>query len=475
MSKVSHSMSKKTICLVDPYSTGGLLAVEAHSRNIQVVALWTTECGEGRWHIPPAAQRVEDLYIAEIEAEENATLNSLALMLGEHDVSDVLCGGETGVKLADALSEHMGLRTNGTANGMENRRDKYFQQEAVRAAGLRAVREAVGKEWHEVEAFCHTEPMPIVVKPVESAGAEGVKICRSVEEARAHFEVLMRGQRKVGAQGAAVLLQEFLKGTEYVVDHVSRDGEHKTALVWKYIKGEVNGADFVYFDTTPVASDDEAAQVLIPYTRGVLDALAITNGATHAEVMLTADGPCLVEVNCRCHGGNGAWVPLASRLTGGDHMVKSCLDAYVDPDAFARLPSVPGPFQANGTWAEFVSYQSGVVTATPGYERIATLPSCLPGSVEGAYSVGDELVPSIDLFTSAGSCILVHEDPAVLAADVATIRDLELSGKMFTLDSDFDLTEKASPKTNSQRPLLGGSRELACGSQSESSTGAAAA
>jgi len=200
--------------------------------------------------------------------------------------------------------------------------------------------------------------------------------------------------------------------------------------------------------------------------------------------MLTADGPCLVEVNCRCHGGNGAWVPLASRLTGGDHMVKSCLDAYVDPDAFARLPSVPGPFRANGTWVELVSFQSGVVTGTPGYEKIATLPSCLPGSVEGAYGVGDELVPSIDLFTSAGQCILVNDDPAVLAADVATIRELELSGKMFTLASDDDLAEKET--SNARRSFIDGSRlwsrssarlsrDLASGSLSESSTGAAAA
>ena len=33
-------------------------------------------------------------------------------------------------------------------------------------------------------------------------------------------------------QGAAVLLQEYLQGKEYIVDHVSRDGVHKTTMVW---------------------------------------------------------------------------------------------------------------------------------------------------------------------------------------------------------------------------------------------------
>jgi biotin carboxylase len=79
-----------------------------------------------------------------------------------------------------------------------------------------------------VEEFLHTEPYPIVVKPVESAGSDGVKLCHSYEEATQHFDLLMHSQRKVGHRdGAAVLCQEFLRGTEYVVDTVSRDGIHK--------------------------------------------------------------------------------------------------------------------------------------------------------------------------------------------------------------------------------------------------------
>eukprot|EP00434_Breviolum_minutum_P034908 symbB.v1.2.030902.t1/scaffold3529.1/size56507/2 len=56
----------------------------------------------------------------------------------------VICGGETGVKVADALSEYMGLRGNTTAHGMQNRRDKQVQQDAVKASGLRAVRSVCG-------------------------------------------------------------------------------------------------------------------------------------------------------------------------------------------------------------------------------------------------------------------------------------------------------------------------------------------
>ena len=56
----------------------------------------------------------------------------------------------------------------------------------------------------------------------------------------------MNAQQKVGAQGAAVLCQEFRRGKEYEVDHVSVDGEHKTTMIWVYDKRTVNGATVVY-------------------------------------------------------------------------------------------------------------------------------------------------------------------------------------------------------------------------------------
>eukprot|EP00434_Breviolum_minutum_P046714 symbB.v1.2.042722.t1/scaffold10833.1/size1476/1 len=43
--------------------------------------------------------------------------------------------------------------------------------------------------------------------------------------------------------------------------------------------------DSIVFLLRPVA------QQLIAYTRGCLDALRITNGATHTEVMMTETGP----------------------------------------------------------------------------------------------------------------------------------------------------------------------------------------
>jgi len=438
--QTTEQQQQRCIVIVDPYSTGSSVSLELHKRGFPLIALWTDDVGESKEHWCEEALRMsrDKLYMAEVSQAGETSMEELAARLraaaGSLAICDLVCGGETGVKLADVLSEAMGLRTNGTDGGaMKDRRDKSIQQDSVRATGLRACREACGTRWEDVAAFTETEALPIVVKPVESAGSDGVKLCHSIKEVKEHFELLMSSQRKAGAaSGAAVLLQEFLKGKEYVVDHVTRDGEHKTTMVWVYDKRAANGSAFVYYDMLPVPCASELARSLIAYTRGVLDAVKIHNGATHTEIMMTADGPCLVEVNCRCHGGNGAWLPLASRLTGGVTQVNALADAFTDADAFARIPDVPGPFLAGGCNPMFVSHKEGKIIGRSGYERIRAMRSFV--SLDENYQEGDTLERTIDLFTAAGQCILVHDDRAVVAADVAAIRAMEADGSMFEIE-----------------------------------------
>jgi len=293
------------------------------------------------------------------------------------------------------------------------------------------VRSACGTTWDEVAAFAGAEQFPIIVKPVESAGSDGVKLCHSAEEARDHFKLLMSSQRKCGAQGAAVLLQEFLRGKEYIVDHVSRDGVHKTTMVWVYDRRTANGGDFVCFGQDPVLADSTVAQELIAYTRGCLEALHITNGATHTEVMMTADGPCLVEVNSRCHGAAGAWMPLARGLTGYTQ-VDACVDAFLNANAFERLPDVPpSPFMAAGQVVMLISFYEGLVEGTPGFDRVRALKSFV--SLEENVHTGDRLEKTVDLFGVTGMAVLMHHDAAVLASDVLSIRGMEVDGSLFRL------------------------------------------
>ena len=205
---------------------------------------------------------------------------------------------------------------------------------------------------------------------------------------------------------------------------------HKTLMIWIYEKRAVNGGDFVYFGDVPVDSESPEAKLLIPYARCVLDALGIENGPTHGEIILTDDGPCLVEMNCRALGGDGLFLPLCSALTDGYHQVGAAVDAYLDPAHFASLPDKhPSPFLAAGQCVSLVSYNTGTVKATPGYDVIKLLPSFV--HLESHIKQGSKVTPTIDLATEAGSVVLMHQDKEVLKRDIALIRQMESNNVIF--------------------------------------------
>ena len=257
------------VVIVDPYSTGCLVAHEISKRGYLIAALWHNGFAEEmKTHVPQSCGTLH----WHAQVDEGKTLEETARLVreaaGESELVACIAGGEAGVDLADALSEFLGVQTNGTE--IPNRRDKKVQQELIKAAGLRSVRQAGSDKFEDVEEFLKTESYPVVLKPIESAGSDGVKLCYTFDEAKEHFDLLMKSQMVNGGGCPAVLCQEFLRGNEYVVDHVSLDGVHKTVMVWVYDKRPANGNAFVYFGCVPIDSESPEAKILIPYVRKVL-------------------------------------------------------------------------------------------------------------------------------------------------------------------------------------------------------------
>ena len=159
----------------------------------------------------------------------------------------------------------------------------------------------------------------------------------------------------LGLDNYAVLCQEYLEGDEWVVDTVSRAGEHKVVALWKYDKRDYHGSPVVYHGMRlhNVEADEPLLRGMVAYVTAVLDALGITDGAMHSEIMATARGPVLVEVhppaasrrisahlgpsrrmsssaqvNCRLHGGEGIWLPIAEACLGYTQVSALCDSAF---------------------------------------------------------------------------------------------------------------------------------------------------
>jgi len=222
-----------------------------------------------------------------------------------------------------------------------------------------------------------------------------------------------------------------------VIDTVSRDGEHKVVAIWKYDKRDYHGSPVVYhgMQLLNVESNPDLHSRMVSYTTRVLDALGIRNGAIHSEIMATPRGPVLVEVNCRLHGGEGIWLPIAQECFGYTQ-VSVMVDAYLSPNSFAAVPPTPlHPMLKHGAWVTIRSPRSGVITEMneAAINRIRGLPSYLDEYIAPFVVVGGHIVQTIDATTVHGCFNLAHADEAVLKADYDTAQLLINEG-LFSID-----------------------------------------
>ena len=347
-------------------------------------------------------------------------------------VTEVIVGSEPGVSLQAELSSAFG-DSPVPEDKIELRRNKYLQSEAVRDAGLDAVHQTLAHTREDVEGFIGTveatgAAFKAVVKPVEGAGSDGVSICNSAEAVRAAFGRLEGTKNILGLDNYAVLCQEFLAGDEYVVDSVSRGGVHKVVALWRYDKRDYYGSPVVYhgMQLLNVESDPPLLSAMVCYVTSVLDALGVTDGAMHTEVMNTPRGPVLVEVNCRLHGGEGIWLPIAQACLHYTQ-VSALHDAHFAPNDFAALPATPlCPMHQHGAWVTIRSPSDGTVTAIhhERLERIRGLRSFLGEYFAPCISEGSRVRQTIDATTVHGCFNLAHEEQAVLEADYAVAQQL---------------------------------------------------
>ena len=157
------------------------------------------------------------------------------------------------------------------------------------------------------KAYIRAQGAPIVVKADGLAAGKGVVVAMNLEEALDAVDMMFGGG--FGAAGAEVVVEEFMVGEEASFFALC-DGEHALPLataqdhkrVFDGDEGPNTGGMGAY-SPAPVMTDALCAQVMDEMIRPTLRALAAMGtpykGVLYAGVMVTAQGPKLVEYNAR--------------------------------------------------------------------------------------------------------------------------------------------------------------------------------
>jgi biotin carboxylase len=398
--------------LVDPYSGAADYGPAFRARGVHTIALLSTPKPYAAFAAGWYPDRFDEVWTHD---------GDVAALVARVCAVDPLCivpGNESGVELAETLVEKVLPGTGNTLGGTAARRDKWCMAQTLRAACVPVIRQLCAQDPAEVADWLATAGLEgawLVLKPPKSGGTDGVHVVAPTQDWRPVFDTLLHTVNRYDATNEAVLVQEFVRGTEYVVDTYSVDGRHGLAELCRYEKSTNGQRLGVYQRTVFLSPDHPDLAALLPYAYRVADVLGIRNGAAHFEIMMTGTGPLLVEVGARAAG-----TPLqyCARLATGDCQVDRTVRHVLD-GAF-----IPGyQLQQHVSCASLSSPRAGVLRNAEILDELAELPTARMRKVN-CHS-GMVVPATTDLFTQLGWVVLADPDPARVSKDYDRLRELE--------------------------------------------------
>lgn len=400
--------------IVDPYSTGVLIAPALRRRGYRTVCVQSSsDLAKSLLRTYRAADFDEHLLF-------DGDLQSLTDRLRRLAPAFVLPGNESAVELADLLSHALGTRGN-VFELSAARRNKYLMIERIAAAGLYTARQTTVASAAQAVAWAEETGWPVVAKPLDSASTDNVSVCSDAEALTRAVGQILSSVNFCGRRNEMALLQTYLDGEEYVVNTVSRDGRHYVCDVLHSKKRTLNGSPFVYDYYRLLPADGELQRDLVSYILKALDALGIRNGASHAEIRMTSRGPALVEVAARAMGPLGSTTAMAAG-TGHDQ-VDLLVDAFDGGKEIEQRCGKDYPFLQHAMCLYLATTVSGRVSAMADCGLLDRLESVR--GYQFLPRVGDVLRPTQDLTSVLAKIYMAHPDPEVLEADYRAIRAAE--------------------------------------------------
>ena len=163
------------------------------------------------------------------------------------------------------------------------------------------------KDKASAHAYLDAHPAPIVVKADGLAAGKGVIVAMSEKEAREAVDAIFSGA--FGEAGAEIVIEEFMEGEEASFFALC-DGERALSFASAQDHKRVGEGDtgpntggMGAYSPAPIMSEEMSARVMAeiiaPTLRGMKARGAPYKGVLFAGLMLTKDGPKLIEFNAR--------------------------------------------------------------------------------------------------------------------------------------------------------------------------------
>lgn len=244
------------------------------------------------------------------DADYGQNFEALVNRAIKHDIDYVIIGPEA--PLAEGMADafiNAGVKVFGPRQAeAQLEASKTFAKDFMKSAGIPTGEYATFTETEPAIAFSKKLGLPVVIKADGLAAGKGVVVAQTAEEAEAAIRDNLEGHQ-FGEASRSIVIEEFLRGEEasilvlcdgniYVPLASSQD--HKALL--ENDLGPNTGGMGAYspapiIDEPMMREIDE--RILAPMHRELLTRDIAYKGVIFAGLMITEEGPKVLEFNCR--------------------------------------------------------------------------------------------------------------------------------------------------------------------------------
>lgn len=279
------------------------------------------------------------------------------------NVDGIMAVNDFGVRTAAYVAEKLSL-PGISMDTAEAANDKGLMRDRWAAAGLSQPDYRVIATLHEAQEAVKELGLPCVLKPTDCGGSgRGISIIRSEADVEWAYDFAAPF-----VKNGRFIVEEFLDGTEMTVEAFSVDGKVNILAMSDKEKPEMRTCVALSLNY-PAKGSEKDILAVEDLVRGAVLAIGVESGVSRTEVILTKDGPKLVELGAR---------------GGGGHVFHTCIEAVsglcaprLQAEILTGLPVSIDRIERNGCVYRFFNPEHGILVRVDHREEAASLPGVL--------------------------------------------------------------------------------------------------
>jgi biotin carboxylase len=407
-------MVTKNILLIDPFGSHTSYCEEIKQMGYKPFALLTNPLSE----IPEAflgdfhSTKFEELIFFD-------SMEKTIPLLKKYNFDAVIPCDQLSLRFSDKIASFLNLKCN-PVESYKCRVNKSLMRERISEKSIDDFKYIMTSKLEYLFEWISRTGFPVILKPSEAAGGSiSVKKCHNSDEViNAFIEISQMKEYFYRNLDGKVLAEEYLEGTEYIVNISHNESQKKLIAISGVDKIELNGNASIYKNIFNVDIKTDESKQVFEYCQKINNALDVKIGINDTEVKMTPKGIRLIEVNNRMPG---ARIPYVINKCSGFNCFQNNVRLFLGES----LPDNNINYTKHYNLCFLINYEEGRVKDFTGLKIVENLQSYDSHYI---YSKTGEIFPvTSDLDNNWGIVILLNENRNQLKSDAETVhREMEL-------------------------------------------------